>query len=147
MEKQMVQCEDGRRRQARIHGVPKEEGGFRVWRAGVRLKGKHVSGEAWYSFQTKTWYFISDPEGKHSHLMDRISETVRGEKISKLRDQLKQLESRQNIEQKKISQHRKALDEIENEIETTKADLVKLEKRVPLESGAALQYSREIKRN
>jgi|GEM_PF-589447 hypothetical protein len=147
MEKQMVQCEDGRRRQARIHGVPKEEGGFRVWRAGVRLKGKHVSGEAWYSFQTKTWYFISDPEGKHSHLMDRISETVRGEKISKLRDQLKQLESRQTIEQKKISQHRKALDEIENEIETTKADLVKLEKRVPLESGAALQYSREIKRN
>lgn len=143
----MVQCEDGRRRQARIHGVPKEEGGFRVWRAGVRLKGKHVSGEAWYSFQTKTWYFISDPEGKHSHLMDRISETVRGEKISKLRDQLKQLESRQTIEQKKISQHRKALDEIENEIETTKADLVKLEKRVPLESGAALQYSREIKRN
>ena len=143
----MVQCEDGRRRQARIHGVPKEEGGFRVWRAGVRLKGKHVSGEAWYSFQTKTWYFISDPEGKHSHLMDRISETVRGEKISKLRDQLKQLESRQTIEQKKISQHRKALDEIENEIETTKADLVKLEKRVPLESGAALQYSREIKRS
>jgi len=48
MEKQMVQCEDGRRRQARIHGIPKEEGGFRIWKAGVRLKGKHVSGEAWY---------------------------------------------------------------------------------------------------
>jgi hypothetical protein len=31
MEKQMVQCEDGRRRQARIHGVPKEEGGFTVF--------------------------------------------------------------------------------------------------------------------
>ena len=147
MEKQMVQCEDGRRRQARIHGVPKEEGGFRVWRAGVRLKGKHVAGEAWYSFQTKTWYFIPDPEGKHSHLMDRISDTVRGEKISKLRDRLKQLESRQNIEQNKIAQHHKALEEIESKIEALKNDLVKLEKRVPLESGTALQYSRGIKRN
>jgi len=147
MEKQMVQCEDGRRRQARIHGIPKEEGGFRVWKAGVRLKGKHVAGEAWYSFQTKTWYFISDPEGKHSHLMDRISDTVRGEKISKLRDQLKQLESRQNIEQRKIAQHRKALEEIDGQIETLKNDLAKLEKRVPLESQASLQYSRGIKRN
>jgi hypothetical protein len=147
MEKQMVQCEDGRRRQARVHGVPKEEGGYRIWKAGVRLKGKHVSGEAWYSFQTKTWYFISDPEGKHSHLMDRISETVRGEKISRLRDQLKQLESRQNIEQKKIAQHRNALEEIESEIEKLKNDLGKLEKRVPLESGTSLQYSRGVKRN
>jgi len=147
MEKQMVQCEDGRRRQARIHGVPKEEGGYRIWQAGVRLKGKHVSGEAWYSFQTKTWYFISDPEGKHSHLMDRISDTIRGEKISRLRDQLKQLESRRNIEQKKIAQHHKALEEIESEIERLKNDLGKLEKRVPLESGTSLQYSRGIKKN
>ena len=45
MEKQMVQCEDGRRRQARIQGVAKQEGDFRIWKAGVRLKGKHVSGE------------------------------------------------------------------------------------------------------
>ncbi|MCK5202634.1 MAG: hypothetical protein KAR15_02135 [Desulfobacterales bacterium] len=147
MEKQMVQCEDGRRRQARIHGVPKEEGGFKVWKAGVRLRGKHVSGEAWYSFQTKTWYFITDPEGKHSHLMDRISDTLRGEKISKLRNQLKQLESRQTIEQKVIAQHRQALEGIESEIETLKNDLVKLEKGVPAESGTSLQYSRGIKRN
>ena len=147
MEKQMVQCEDGRRRQARIHGVPKEEGGFRVWKAGVRLRGKHVSGEAWYSFQTKTWYFITDPEGKHSHLMDRISDTLRGEKISKLRNQLKQLESRQTIEQKVIAQHRNALDGIESEIETLKNDLAKLEKGVPAESGASLHYSSGIKRN
>jgi beta-phosphoglucomutase-like phosphatase (HAD superfamily) len=147
MEKQMVQCEDGRRRQARIHGVPKEEGGFKVWKAGVRLKGKHVSGEAWYSFQTKTWYFITDPEGKHSHLMDRISDTLRGEKISKLRNQLKQLESRQTIEQKVIAQHRQALEGIESEIETLKNDLVKLEKGVPAESDTSLQYSRGIKRN
>jgi hypothetical protein len=147
MEKQMVQCEDGRRRQARIHGVPKEEGGYKVWKAGVRLRGKHVSGEAWYSFQTKTWYFITDPEGKHSHLMDRISDTLRGEKISKLRNQLKQLESRQTIEQKVIAQHRQTLEGIESEIETLKNDLVKLEKGVPTESGTALQYSSGIKKN
>ena len=147
MEKQMVQCEDGRRRQARIHGVPKEEGGFRVWKAGVRLKGKHVSGEAWYSFQTKTWYFITDPEGKYSHLMDRIQDTIRGEKIAKLREQLKQLESRQTIEQKKIAQHQEALEEIQSEMETLNVDLAKLEKGMPLESGQSLQYSRGIKRN
>jgi hypothetical protein len=147
MEKQMVQCEDGRRRQARIHGVPKEEGGFRVWQAGIRLKGKHVSGEAWYSFQTKTWYFITDPDGKHVHLMNRINDTLRGEKIGKLQDQLKQLKSRQLIEQKTIAQHQETLGHIESEIKTLKDDLVKLEKGMPLESGASLQYSRGIKRN
>jgi hypothetical protein len=147
MEKQMVQCEDGRRRQARIHGVPKEEGSFKVWKAGVRLKGKHVSGEAWYSFQTKTWYFITDPEGKHSHLMDRIQDTIRGEKIHKLRDQLKQLESRQIIEQKKIAQHRKSLEEIESEILQIEGAIAKLEKGVPMESGKSLQYSPGIKRH
>ena len=145
MERQMVQCEDGRRRQARIHGLPKEEGGFRIWKAGVRLKGKHVSGEAWYSFQTKTWYFLSDPEGKHSHLIDRIGDTVRGEKISKLRDQLKQLESRQLVEQKTIDQHRKALEEIDSEIETLKNNLAALEKREPPQSSTSLHYSRGVK--
>ncbi len=147
MEKQMVQCEDGRRRQARIHGIPKEEGGFKVWKAGVRLKGKHVSGEAWYSFQTKTWYFITDPEGKHSHLMDRINDTLRAEKLDKLRDQLKQLESRQNIVQRKIAQHRKSLEGIESEIKEIEGDVAKLEKGVPAESGASLHYSPAIKRN
>ena len=147
MEKQMVQCEDGRRRQARIQGLPKEEGDFRVWKAGVRLKGKHVSGEAWYSFQTKTWYFITDPEGKHGHLMDRISDTLRREKVRTLRDQLKQLESRQTIEQKKIAEHRKALEAVESEIETVKDEIAKLENRVPLESGTRLEYSTAIKRN
>ncbi|MBT8332386.1 MAG: hypothetical protein KJP06_08670 [Deltaproteobacteria bacterium] len=147
MEKQMVQCEDGRRRQARIHGVPTEEGGYKVWKAGVRLKGKHVSGEAWYSYQTKTWYFITDPEGKHSHLMDRINDTLRSEKISKLRDHLKQLKSRQVIEEKKIAQHQSALAAIESEIEAIQSDLVKLEKGMPMESGTSLQYSSGIKRN
>jgi len=147
MEKQMVQCEDGRRRQARIQGLPKEEGDFRVWKAGVRLKGKHVSGEAWYSYQTKTWYFITDPEGKHSHLMDRLNETLRGEKVRKLQDQLKQLESRQTIEQKKIAEHRKALEAVVSEIETVKKNIAKLAKGVPLESGTSLKYSSAIKRN
>jgi hypothetical protein len=147
MEKQMVQCEDGRRRQARIHGVPKEEGAFKVWKAGVRLKGKHVSGEAWYSFQTKTWYFITDPEGKHSHLMDRIKDTIRGEKLGKLRDQLKQLGSRQIIEQKTIAQHRKSLEGIESEIKEIEDAIAKLEQGVPVESGASLHYSPAIKRN
>lgn len=147
MEKQMVQCEDGRRRQARIHGLPSEEGGFKVWKAGVRLKGKHVSGEAWYSFQTKTWYFITDPEGKHSHLMDRIHDTLRGEKLGKLRDQLKQLESRQIIEQKTIAQHRKSLEGIESQIGEVEDAIAKLEKGVPAESGTSLQYSPAVKRN
>ncbi len=146
MEKQMVQCEDGRRRQARIHGVPKEEGDFRVWKAGVRLRGKHVSGEAWYSFQTKTWYFITNPEGKHSHLMDRINDTLRGEKISKLRDQLKQLESRKIIEEKRIAQHQSSLEAILSEVKTIQDDLAKLEKGMPMESGSTLQYSTGIKR-
>lgn len=146
MQKQMVQCEDGRRRQARIHGVPTEEGGFRIWKAGVRLKGKHVSGEAWYSYQTKTWYFITDPEGKHSHLMDRIGETIRDEKLRKLRDQAKQLESRQNIEQKKIAEHRRALEDIEGRLETINADIARIEKGIPLESKSSLQHSQGIRR-
>ena len=146
MQKQMVQCEDGRRRQARIHGVPKEEGGFRIWKAGVRLMGKHVSGEAWYSHQTKTWYFISDPESKHSHLMDRIGDTLREEKLRNLRDQLKQLVSRQSIAQKKIAEHRKALEDIESQLEIVKKDIVRTEKGMPLESGTSLQYSQGIRR-
>jgi hypothetical protein len=147
MQKQMVQCEDGRRRQARIHGMPKEEGGFQIWKAGVRLKGKHVSGEAWYSHQTKSWYFIIDPEGKHSHLMDRIGDTLRGERLRKLRDQVKQLESRQIVAQKKIAEHSAALKEIERQLEAVKQEMSRVEKGMPLESGASLQYSKSIKRH
>jgi hypothetical protein len=146
MQKQMVQCEDGRRRQARIHGMPIEEGGFRIWKAGVRLKGKHVSGEAWYSQQTKTWYFIIDPEGKHSHLMDRIGDTLRDERLRKLRDQVKQLESRRIVEQKKIAEHSAALEKIGRQLVTVKQEIAQVEKGMPLESGASLQYSQSIKR-
>jgi hypothetical protein len=147
MEKQMAQCEDGRRRQARIQGFLREEGGFRIWKAGVRLKGKHVYGEAWYSYQTKTWYFLSDPEGKHSHLMNRIRDTLREEKINKLREQLKALASRHSIKQRKVAEHQNAMKAIESEMETVKKSITKLEKGIPLESDNTLEYSRHIKRN
>ena len=146
MEKHMVQCEDGRRRQARIQGMPREEGDFKIWKAGVRLKGKHVSGEAWYSFKTKTWYFLTDPEGKHSHLMDRLNAQLRQESIRKLQEQLKVLESRYSIEQKKIAEHRAALDAIESEMQAVKERVSELESGAPLESGVALEYSSYIRR-
>ena len=72
---------------------------------------------------------------------------IRGEKIGKLREHLRQLESRRIIEQKTIAQHQEALQEIENKMETLKDDLVNLEKGMPLESGTPLQYSAAIKRN
>ena len=74
MEKYMVECEDGRVRQARVYGVPKEEGDFEILQAGVRLKGKHVSGEAWHSRKTGTWYFLTDPNCKFSALLPRCRE-------------------------------------------------------------------------
>jgi hypothetical protein len=146
MEKQMVQCEDGRRRQARIHGIPKQEGDFKVWNAGVRLKGKHVSGEAWYSSKTKTWYFLADPEGKHAHLMERINKQLREESIRQLQDQLKALETRHIIEQKKISEHRAAKEALETEIDAVKGKISKLESGAPLEPDKPLEYSRQIRR-
>jgi hypothetical protein len=146
MEKQMVQCEDGRRRQARIHGIPKQEGDFKVWSAGVRLKGKHVSGEAWYSSKTKTWYFLADPEGKHAHLMERINKQLREESIKQLQDELKALETRHLIEQKKISEHRAAKEALETEIDAVKDKIRKLESGAPLEPDKPLEYSRQIRR-
>ncbi len=146
MERQMVQCEDGRRRQARVHGAPRQEGEFKIWNAGVRLKGKHVSGEAWYSYKTKTWYFLTDPEGKHAHLMERINKQLREESIRQFQDQLKALETRHTIEQKKISGHRAAKETIEIEMEAVKEKISKLESGAPLESDKPLEYSRQIKR-
>ena len=146
MEKQMVQCEDGRRRQARIHGVAKQEGDFKIWPAGVRLKGKHVSGEAWYSYKTKTWYFLIDPEGKHAHLMERLNTQLKEESIRQYKDQLKALTSRISIEQKKIAQHRAARDAINSEIEEISARVNQLESGAPLESDRPLEYSRHVRR-
>ena len=147
MEKQMVQCEDGRRRQARIHGVAKQEGDFRIWKAGVRLKGKHVSGEAWYSHKTKTWYFLADPEGRHAHLMDRLNTQLKEETIRQVREQLKVLESRRVIAQKKIAEHRAVKQAIEFEIDATRDKIAKLESGMPLEPDKPLEYSRRVKRH
>jgi hypothetical protein len=146
MEKQMVQCEDGRRRQARIHGVPKQEGDFKIWQAAVRLKGKHVSGEAWYSYKTKTWYFLANPEGKHAHLMERLNTQLKEESIRQYKDQLKILESRHTIEQKKIAEHRTAKEIIESEIETIQNKINQLETGAPLESDRPLEYSPQVRR-
>jgi len=146
MEKHMVQCEDGRRREARIQGMPREEGEFRIWKAGVRLKGKHVHGEAWYSHKTKTWYFLADPEGKHAHLMERINKQLREESIKQFKDQLKALETRHVIEQKKISEHRAAKEAIESEMDAIKEKIRNLESGAPLEPEKPLEYSRQIKR-
>ena len=146
MEKYMVQCEDGRRRQARIQGMPREQGDFKIWKAGVRLKGKHVSGEAWYSLRTKTWHFLADPQGKHTHLMERLNNQLRQESIRKLQEQLKVLESRHSIEQKKIAEHRAASEAIASEMQALSERIGALESGAPLESGKSLEYSRHIKR-
>ena len=147
MEKQMVQCEDGRRRQARIHGVPRQEGEFKILSAGVRLKGKHVSGEAWYSYKTKTWYFLADPEGKHAHLMERINRHLREESIKQLEAQVKALETRHLIEQKKISEHQAAKEAIEIEMTAVKDKIRLLESGAPLEPARPLEYSHQIRRH
>jgi hypothetical protein len=146
MEKQMVQCEDGRRRQARIHGIPKQEGDFKIWKAGVRLKGKHVSGEAWYSYKTKTWYFLADPEGKHVHLMERLNAQLKEASIRQFEEQLKVLESRHVVEQKKIAQHRAAMQAIETEMEAVGNKLNQLKSGAPLQPDKPLEYSRHVKR-
>ncbi len=140
MEKKMVQCEDGRRRQARIKGDPKKDGDFSIWPATIRLKGKHVSGAAWRSHKTKTWYFSSDPEGKHSHLMDRIQNSLRDESISRLQDQLKTLESRH-------AEHVSAMNVLAVEIASIKKEIAKLERGVPMETAGFLEYSRKIRKS
>lgn len=72
MQKRMVHCEDGRERQARVYGIPREENDFLVMQAGVRVKGKHVTGEAWQSLSSGIWYFLTGPAGKNNHLLPRF---------------------------------------------------------------------------
>jgi hypothetical protein len=74
MEKMMVECEDGRSRQARVYGIPRQEGNFEILQAGVRIKGKHVTGEAWHNKKTGVWYFLSGSSGKNTHLLPRNRE-------------------------------------------------------------------------
>ena len=119
---------------------------FKIWKAGVRLKGKHVSGEAWYSYKTKTWYFLADPEGKHVHLMERLNAQLKEESIRQFEEQLKALESRHVVEQKKIAQHRAAMQAIETEMEAVGNKLNQLKSGAPLQPDKPLEYSRHVKR-
>jgi flagellar motility protein MotE (MotC chaperone) len=79
--------------------------------------------------------------------MERIKNTLREEKINKLREQLKMLESQYSIKQREIDEQRNAMKTIESKIDAVKTDMAKLEKGVPLESENGLEYSRHIKRN
>jgi hypothetical protein len=71
MKKELALCEDGRLREARYYGDPKSDGNYKVYQAGVRIKGKHVQGEIWNSIITGNWYFLTDPQCKNCELLPR----------------------------------------------------------------------------
>jgi hypothetical protein len=71
MKKEMALCEDGRLREARYFGDPKCDGNFKIYQAGVRIKGKHVHGEIWNSTITGNWYFLTDLQSKNYELLPR----------------------------------------------------------------------------
>ncbi len=141
MKKQMVQCEDGRRRQARIYGEPREDGDFDIWKSAVRVKGKHVSGEAWHSRKSKIWYFLTSPEGKNRHLLYRSQEDT----INKMQKELEALKARHVEEWNNLTEHRKKMAAIESEIKALEQGMSKLMQRIPIESSRSLERSRHIK--
>ena len=100
----------------------------------------------WYSYKTKTWYFLTDPEGKHSQLMVRIHNQMRNESIRQFQDQLKVLQTRYRIEQQKIAEHRAAMKNIEAEMEQLVAYINKTKAGVPVETEKPLEYSTVIRR-
>ena len=61
-------------------------------------------------------------------------------------DQLKALGTRHIVEQKKMSEHRAAMEAIETEMDAVKEKIKKLESGAPLESDKPLEYSRHVKR-
>lgn len=132
MEKQLAECEDGRRRQARVYGESGEDGDFEVRKAGVRVKGKHVNGEPWYSRKTGTWYFLTDPECKNSHLLCRSYDKHNEESLKKMLEKLKLLETRHAEEKKEFVKHRDAMIVVESEIETLKHGISRLKKTYAL---------------
>jgi hypothetical protein len=141
MRKQMVQCEDGRRRQARVYGEVRQDGDFEIWRSAVRVKGKHVSGEAWHSLKSKIWYFLTYPEGKNSHLLYRSRENS----IKKMQRELETLKARHSQEWDQLAEQRKKMAAIETEIKTLEKNIAKLEQRVPAESTQTLVRSRHVR--
>jgi hypothetical protein len=66
--------------------------------------------------------------------------------LTPLQDELKTLETRDVIEQKKISEHRAAKEAIKTEIDAVKDKITKLESGAPLEPDKPLEYSRQIRR-
>jgi hypothetical protein len=141
MEKQMVQCEDGRRRQARIYGEHRRDGDFEVWKSAVRIKGKHVSGEAWHSHKTKTWYFLANPEGKNSDLLYRSQEDT----LIKMKKELEALKVRHAKEWNTLADHRKKMAAIESEMKALEKNIADFMKRIPVESSRPLERSRHIR--
>ena len=71
MNKELAMCEDGRLREARYYGDPKNEGNFKIFPAEVRIKGKHIQGAIWNSIVTGNWYFLTDPNCKNCELLPR----------------------------------------------------------------------------
>ena len=141
MERQMVECRDGRRRQARITGEARNEGGLVVRSAGVRVKGKHVNGEVWFSNKTGTWYFVADPNGKNSHLLLKSGDEV----IQKKREQLKVLEVKYAEERREIAKHRDTMIAIESEIKTLEEEISRSKKQIPQESDQNLMHSPSVR--
>jgi hypothetical protein len=79
--------------------------------------------------------------------MERLNTQLKTESIRQLQKQLKVLESRHIIEQKKIALHRSAKEALETEIDATRDKIAKLESGTPLESDRPLEYSRQVKRH
>ena len=71
MNKELAICEDGRLREARYYGDPNSDGNFKIYQAGVQIKGKPVQGEVWNSISTGNWYFLTDPQCKNCELLPR----------------------------------------------------------------------------
>ena len=95
----------------------------------------------------KPGIFWQIPTARHVHLMERLNAQLKEESIrDSFKHQLKVLESRRIIEQKKIAEHRAAKEAIEAEIDATRDNIDRLETGVPLESDKSLEYSRHVKR-
>ena len=79
--------------------------------------------------------------------MERLNAQLKNESIKQLQNQLKMLESRHLIEQKKIAEHRAAKEAVEDEIDALRDKIARLETGAPLESDRSLEYSRNVKRH
>ena len=141
MEKYTVQCEDGRRREARVYEEIREEGAYKIWKAGVRVKGKHVNGEAWHSQKTENWYFVADLEDKNSDLLAPGNKDV----LIRMKHQLRNLEAKYAEEKDRVSKQVEAMLATENEIKSLQKEITGLIKRVPEDPEAPLQISPKVR--